>query len=74
MAMSRVVSWKMQHVLTNVHTYVCAYVPGRVCDAIQKTRPRATGTRVATWPYIKFACTHLNKEKRVNYEINFKII
>lgn len=27
-AMSRVVSWKMQHVLTNVHTYVCAYVPG----------------------------------------------
>lgn len=42
-AMSRVVSWKMQHVLTNVHTYVCAYVPGRVCDAIRKTRPRATG-------------------------------
>lgn len=29
---------------------------------------------VATWSYIKFACTQLNMEKRVSYEINFKII
>lgn len=60
----------------NYCTYVCIvhmYLAESVMQFIKHaTGPRAT--RVATWPYIKFACTQLNMEKRVNYEINFKII